>query len=202
MVFYGAGGHGKVVVEAFLDSGGKVTAIVDDNASIDKLLNIPLAGKYEPGKYKGTSLVVSIGENDTRKRIVSRLTEKFGTVIHPASVVSRSAIIGPGTAIMAGSVINADSVIGNHVIINSGSVVDHDCKLEDFVHLSPNATLCGGVVVGEGTHVGAGATVIPNVRIGKWATIGAGAVIIADVPDYAVVVGVPGSVKKFNSPRA
>jgi acetyltransferase EpsM len=37
------------------------------------------------------------------------------------------------------------------------------------------------------------------VKIGKWATIGAGAVIINDVPDYAVVVGNPGKVIKFNS---
>jgi acetyltransferase EpsM len=55
------------------------------------------------------------------------------------------------------------------------------------------------VFVGEGTQVGIGACVIQGVKIGKWATIGAGAVIINDVPDYAVVVGNPGKVIKFNS---
>lgn len=200
MVFYGACGHGKVVVEAFVASGGTVTAIVDDNTDIKKLLSFPVAGKYDPNRFAGAPLVISIGDNCTRKRIAERLTETFGKVLHPACTLSPSAMIGEGTVMMAGAIINADAVVANHVIINTGAVVDHDCDVGSFVHLSPNATLCGGVVVGEGTHIGAGATVIQNVKIGKWATIGAGAVIIADVPDYAVVVGVPGTVKKFNSP--
>ena len=56
----------------------------------------------------------------------------------------------------------------------------------------------GNVEIGEGTHIGSGAIVIPNVVIGKWAVIGAGAVIIKDVPDYAVVVGNPGKIIKYN----
>ena len=74
--------------------------------------------------------------------------------------------------------------------------MDHDCSLEDFVHICPHATLCGNVSVGEGTQIGAGATVIQGIKIGKWCMIGAGAVIIEDVPDYSVVVGVPGKVIK------
>ena len=46
----------------------------------------------------------------------------------------------------------------------------------------------------EGTHIGAGATVIPEVTIGKWCIIGAGAVITQNLPDYSMVVGVPGKV--------
>ena len=53
-------------------------------------------------------------------------------------------------------------------------------------------------MVGEGAHVGIGACVIQDIKIGKWATIGAGAVIIDDVPDYAVVVGNPGKIIKYN----
>jgi acetyltransferase-like isoleucine patch superfamily enzyme len=47
--------------------------------------------------------------------------------------------------------------------------------------------------------VGIGAVVIPKISIGKWVTIGAGAVIIRDVPDFAVVVGNPGKIIKYNS---
>ena len=38
--------------------------------------------------------------------------------------------------------------------------------------------------------------VIPNINIGKWCVIGAGAVITKDVPDYSLVVGIPGKIIK------
>lgn len=52
--------------------------------------------------------------------------------------------------------------------------------------------------IGEGTHVGIGAIIIQGLKIGKWATIGAGTVVLDDIPDYAVVVGNPGKVIKYN----
>lgn len=202
MVFYGASGHGKVIVEAWIASGGTVAGIVDDNTAITRLGDFSVSGPYDEKKFSGIPLVVSIGHNAVRKRIVERIRAQYGKVFHPSAIISQSASIGEGTVMMAGTIINAGSSIGKHVILNTGSVVDHDCSIGDFVHISPNATLCGGVVIDEGTHIGAGATVIPNVRIGKWATIGAGSVIIRDVPDYAVVVGVPGKVRKICNPRS
>lgn len=48
-----------------------------------------------------------------------------------------------------------------------------------------------GVTVGEGASIGAQAVVIAGVTIGRWALVGAGAVVTRDVPDHALVVGVP-----------
>lgn len=198
MVFYGASGHGKVIVEAYIASGGKVAGIVDDNLDIKSLLSFGVSGRYERQKFTGIPFVVSIGDNGIRKRIAESIPEKFGQVIHPDAVISASGVIGLGTVVMAGVITNAGSAIGDHVILNTAAVIDHDCIIENFVHVSPNATICGGVHVAEGAHIGAGATVIQNIKVGKWATIGAGAVVIEDVPDYAVVVGVPGKIRKYN----
>jgi len=66
------------------------------------------------------------------------------------------------------------------------------------VHISPNASLAGDVYIGEGTHIGIGAVIIQGLKVGKWVTIGAGAVVINDIPDFAVVVGNPGKIKKYN----
>jgi sugar O-acyltransferase (sialic acid O-acetyltransferase NeuD family) len=197
MVFYGAGGHAKVIIEAFVQSGGKVTGIVDDDLTIKTVLSYPVSGKYDK-QFSNAAFIISIGNNSTRKRIVRSLKEKFGIVIHTQSVISPSSVIGTGTVVMAGVILNAESRIGDHVVLNTGVVIEHDCVVSDFAHISPNATICGSVTIGEGTHIGAGATVIPNIRIGKWATIGAGTVVIEDVPDHALVVGVPGKIKKFN----
>lgn len=192
MVFYGASGHAKVVIEAWLASGGTVTAICDDNESIKSLLGYPVSGKYDPSRFPKTDVIISIGSNQIRQKLAASLSCTFGTVVHPSTVISPTCKIGAGTVVMAGVVVNADTVVGQHVILNTCASVDHDCVIGDFAHISPNATLCGGVTIGEGTHIGAGATVIPNVSVGKWATIGAGSVVTRDVPDGAVVVGVPG----------
>ena len=47
--------------------------------------------------------------------------------------------------------------------------------------------------------MGIGAVIIQGVKIGNWVTIGAGTIILNDVPDYAVIVGNPGKIIKYNS---
>lgn len=55
-------------------------------------------------------------------------------------------------------------------------------------------------VVGKGASIGAGAQVLPNIKIGKYAVIATGAVVTRDVPDHALVAGVPARVKGFVDP--
>lgn len=195
MIFYGASGHCKVIIEAWIASGGAVTAIVDDDPNVKQLGQHLVSGKYNPEQFAGVPMIVSIGDNQIRKRIAESVRHSFGKCIHPSAVISESAVVGSGSVVMAGAVVNAEAQVGQQVIVNTGAVVEHDCRVGDYVHVSPNAALCGGVTVGEGTHIGAGATVIPNIKIGKWAVIGAGSVVIENVPDFALVVGVPGRVR-------
>lgn len=53
------------------------------------------------------------------------------------------------------------------------------------------------VVIEDDADVGVGAIILPGVRIGRGAQVGAGAVVTEDVPDYAIVVGVPAKVLRF-----
>jgi sugar O-acyltransferase (sialic acid O-acetyltransferase NeuD family) len=198
MIFFGAGGHAKVVIEAWLASGGAISSIIDDDCAIKNILGFPVTCTYSFADWAGKDACISIGSNESRRKVASLLHAHFQSVIHPRAVISSSARIGDGSVVMAGVVVNASASIGMHVILNTSSVVDHDCVIDNFVHVSPNATLCGGVSVGEGSHIGAGSTVIQNIKIGKWASIGAGSVILEDVPDFGVAVGVPGKVVKYN----
>lgn len=198
MVLYGASGHAKVVIEALIASGISISGVYDDNESIKNILDIAVLGKYRPEVLPEQPRIITVGSNITRKKIVQRLDCRFGKAIHPRASISPTVLVGDGSVVMDGVVINADSKIGRHVILNTSCSIDHDSFLEDFVHISPGATLCGGVRVGEGTQVGAGTTVIQNITIGKWVTIGAGSVVIENLPDFAVAVGVPARVIKFN----
>lgn len=196
---YGASGHCKVVIDILQSNNEIITAIVDDNPKIKQLLGISVIHSSNFIKDNEQKLIVSIGNNAIRKRIANRMDINFHVAVHSQAIISDFSRIGVGSTIMAAAIINADAVIGNHCIVNTAAIVEHDCIVEDYVHISPNASLAGGVQVGEGAHVGIGTTVIQGIKIGKWVTIGAGAVIINDVPDYAVVVGNPGRIIKFNN---
>src|SRR5687768_6116035 len=103
MVFYGASGHAKVIIESFLAAGGKVSGIFDDNTDIKDLLSYPVSGKYDPDKFPGSDFIISIGNNSIRKKITRSIEERYGKVIHPAATISSSSTIGMGTVIMAGA---------------------------------------------------------------------------------------------------
>lgn len=196
---YGASGHGKVILEILQCNHLSVAGVFDDSVKGLMFGSIPLLGAFTNEKINKGFLIISVGDNAARKMLVQKTGASFGRAIHPASVISTSAFIGEGTAVMAGAVVNAEAVIGNHVILNTNSSIDHHCVIEDYVHIAPNTALAGAVKVGEGSLLGIGTAVIPGVKIGKWCTIGAGSVVIADLPDYAVAVGAPAKIIKYNN---
>lgn len=185
MYLYGASGHGKVIKEILDAQRIVVDGFIDDNADISELFGLPVVHSAKDIR----DIIVSIGDNAIRKKVVEQLSADFKTAVHPSAVISPSVQIGGGTVVMAGALVNAESRIGKHCIINTGVSVDHECVVEDYVHVSPHATLCGNVFVGEGTWIGAGTTVIQGVRIGRWCVVGAGSVVTKDIPDGYLAVG-------------
>ena len=196
MYLFGASGHGKVIVEIAEELNENIDGFLDADVTKTNVFTYPV---FHQVPKDTIDVIFSLGNNEIRKKLSDQfLNFHYKTLIHPNASISKRATIGEGTVVMAGVSINSEAQIGKHCIINTNASIDHECIIHDFVHISPNAALAGNVEVGEGTHVGIGTTVIQGIKIGKWCTIGAGAVIIKDVPDYAVVVGNPGKIIKYN----
>ena len=185
MYLYGASGHAKVIIDILRANQIEINGLVDDNPNIQELLGIPVLHQSN-----GLSLfIISIGNNQIRKKIAEQLKTSFGKAIHPSAIISPNSMIDEGTVVMQGAIVQSCATIGKHCIINTGASVDHECVIEDYVHISPHATLCGNVHVGEGSWVAAGSVVLPGVKIGKWSVIGAGSVVAKHIPDGVLAVG-------------
>lgn len=198
MLLYGASGHAKVLIDALKCNNEEIELLFDDDRDVTDLLNYKV-DSYDKNKYAEKELIVAIGNNRIRKKIVSIIKHRFGIIKCKFAIVSESSFIGEGSVILHGAIIQPFTQIGKHVIINTNSSVDHDCIINDFVHIAPGVAIAGGVSVGEGTLIGVGASVVPNVKIGNWCTIGAGSVVVNDLPDMAVAVGNPARIIKYNT---
>lgn len=199
MLIYGASGHAKVIIDIINSNSSKenIKFVFDDDPEIRSLIGYSVKHSWNKELEKEHA-IIAIGNNHTRKKVAASLLHFHSALVHSKAVLSERKAIGLGTVVMAGAVINSDVRIGKHCIINTSAILEHDVEVHDFTHISPGAIITGNVVINEGVHIGAGATVIPGVSVGKWATVGAGAVVIEDVPDYAVAVGNPARIIKYN----
>ena len=199
LIIYGAGGHGKTLLELVRALGiYHVSGFVDDGmAAGTSLLGTPVLGGgtalgriYKSGVRQAINAVGGIGSLEPRLRVFERLAEAGFTcpaVVHPRAFLEPSATLAAGVQVFAQAYIGSEAHVGFGSIVNTGTVVSHDCRLGEYVNLSPGAILAGAVQVGERSLIGMGATINLEVKVGPGARIGNGATVKSDVPAGAIV---------------
>jgi UDP-2-acetamido-3-amino-2,3-dideoxy-glucuronate N-acetyltransferase len=114
--------------------------------------------------------------------------------------IGGNCVLGQNVNVASGVVIGDNVKVQNNVSIYSGTVI------EDDVFLGPSCVLTNvsnprsqvnrrelyeRTVLRMGCTIGANATVVCGHMVGRYAFIAAGAVVVSDVPDYALMAGVP-----------
>lgn len=205
LFIFGAGGHGKVTLDAArsLNLYGPIRFLDDDHAKHGRMVcgSAVVGGfsRLEELAPDSTAVFVALGDNPLRVRLIDSLLErgfKVPALVHARAYVAPTAVLSPGVAVMAQAAVNPDARIGLGAIINTGATVDHDCRIGRGVHLSPGVHLSGTVIVEDYAHLGTGASVLPGLRIGEGAVLGAGAVAVKDIPQKTLALGIPAAVVK------
>ncbi|GJQ25304.1 MAG: oxidoreductase [Phycisphaerae bacterium] len=136
------------------------------------------------------------------------VTLGVGTKIWHFSHVQSGATIGRGVSIGQNVNVGPNVRIGDHCKIQNNVSIYEGVELEDYVFCGPSMVFTNIVrprskypqrashlyqktLVRHGASIGANATLVCPVTIGRHAFIAAGAVVTKDVPDYAMVAGVP-----------
>jgi UDP-2-acetamido-3-amino-2,3-dideoxy-glucuronate N-acetyltransferase len=136
-----------------------------------------------------------------------------GSSIWHHATIREKAVLGAGCVIGRGAYVGSGVRLGRHVKVQDYALVYEPAVIEDGVLVGPAVVLTNdrypravnpsgalkgpddwkavGVIVREGAALGARAVCVAPVTIGRWATVAAGAVVTQDVPDFALVAGVP-----------
>lgn len=137
-----------------------------------------------------------------------------GTKIWHFSHVMKGAKLGKRCSLGQNVNIANDVVIGDGVKIQNNVSVYTGTTIEDDVFLGPSCVLTNvtnprsqvvrhslyeKTLIRRGATIGANATIVCGITLGRYAFVAAGSVVAKDVPDYALMIGVPARQKGWMS---
>jgi len=136
-----------------------------------------------------------------------------GTTVWHLAQVREGAVLGDNCIVGRGAYVGSGVTMGDNCKLQNHALVYEPARLGDGVFVGPAVVFTNdhfpravdpsgrlkrgddwepvGVTVGDGASIGARAVCVAPVTIGRWALVAAGSVVVKDVPDFALVAGVP-----------
>ncbi len=196
---------------AFLDAIETRIQPLTDGPSGVRVLSVLQAGQRS---LEGAGAPVALAEEP----VAPAVQKHASSDVSPRASIGDGTRIWHFSHVMPGAAIGKDCVLGQNVYVgsrarigdgvkiqNNVSVYD-DVELEDHVFCGPSVVFTNvmnprseidrksefrATLVKQGATLGANSTVVCGTTVGRYAFVGAGAVVTSDVPDHALVVGVP-----------
>jgi len=149
---------------------------------------------------------------------MSNYYQHTSAIIDDGAIIGDQTRVWHFVHICSGAVIGDRCSLGQNVFVGNKVIIGDDCKIQNNVSVYDNVTLEDGVFCGPsmvftnvynprsfvdrkleymptliktGATLGANCTIVCGNTVGKFAFVGAGSVVNKDVPDYALMVGVP-----------
>ena len=220
-IIIGAGTYGEVYLAYLQEAGVDIVGFLDDNKDLHGSLvkGVRVLGGTDllpslRDTYQVEAVYCPIGNNKLRVRFLS-LANQLGyqtpNYIHPSAIISSSVVIGKGVYVLLNTSIMPYVTIQDYVMISMNANIAHHSVLEEGTFISTGVNfgasivahkysyvgisatiMTASIVAHKYSYVGISATIMTGIKnLGEDCLVGAGAVVIKDVPDKAVVAGVP-----------
>lgn len=202
----GAGTYGQVYAH-YLSEEYDLIGFADDDMSLHGSSVFGTTVLGDVGHCADTlsrevCVFVPIGNNRVRVRLMDYFSAKgfdLPSFIHSSASVHSSVTIGRGVYVLPNSFVMPEAVLSDSVMVSMGVNIAHHTVASKGCFFSQGSNIGASVFIGEKAYFGIGSTLMTGVRqVGTGSTIGAGAVVIRDVPDYAVTVGNPARIIRYD----
>lgn len=209
-VIIGAGTYGEVYLSYLQESGIDIVGFLDDDPQLvnKEVQGVPILGPLSlmsklKEQFGVEAVYCPLGNNQLRVQLLSK-AKSIGlhtpNYIHHSVILSPNITIGEGVYILLGTTIMPYTVIKNYVMISMNVSLAHHSVLDEGVFLSTGCNFGASIHAKPFAYCGIGSTIMTGLHeLGEDCLIGAGAVVIKDVPDYAVMAGVPAKLIKYKS---
>lgn len=207
-VIIGAGTYGEVYLAYLQEAGVNIVGFLDDDP---KYLNQSVRGISVLGSISKMETLMAthgieavycpLGNNKLRVKFLEyarALGYKTPNYIHPSVIISPNVTIGEGVYILIGTTIMPHTIIKDYVMISMGVHLAHHCVMDEGVFLSTGCNFGASIHAKRFAYCGISSTIMTGIHeLGEDCLVGAGAVVIHDVPDRAVMAGVPAKVLRI-----
>lgn len=206
-IIVGAGTYGEVYA-AYLSKSYNIIGFIDDDDSLigKEVLDIPILGNFtylESKVDRSINVFVPIGNNIIRTNILKKLEQlgfKTPSFIHESASIHETVILESPIYILSGVNIMPFTSIEKYTMISMGVNIAHHTKIDIGCFFSQGTNIGASIRIEERAYFGIASTAMTGVKkIGTDVLIGAGAVVINDIPNHAVVAGVPAKILRYSN---